>query len=195
MLNDLANRCYDVSIYGDIMVYIAPVKTREELMQSFETKFRKTDSCWEWTGRKSPTGYGYFYMGKAWPGGTKGCYASRASYALYKGEITKGLFVCHTCDNPGCVNPEHLFLGTCKDNVDDMIRKGRHSRGEKHIAICKASCPKGARHYRAKFSDDDIAKIFDLRSKGLYYSQIAAIYGVDFTCIYKIIKRKRWKHL
>ncbi len=195
MLNELANRCYDVSIYGDIMVYIAPVKTREELIRSFETKFVKTDTCWEWTSKKTPAGYGYFYMGKAWPGGTKGCNASTASYALHKGEITKGMFVCHTCDNPACVNPDHLFLGTCKDNVRDMMQKNRHSHGERHSAILKVTAPKGERHCRAKFTNESIQKVFELRSKGITYKEIATIYGVDFTCIYKIIKRKRWKHI
>lgn len=87
----------------------------------FEEKFFKTDSCWIWTAATRSTGYGVFsYKGKP-------VTASRVSYTLYKGEIPDGLHVLHTCDNPSCVNPEHLFLGTNKDNVEDRKAKNRRA--------------------------------------------------------------------
>ena len=85
----------------------------------FEQKFNKTDGCWIWNAATRTTGYGVFsYKGKA-------VTASRVSYILYKGEIPDGLHVLHTCDNRLCVNPDHLFLGTNTDNVEDRKAKNR----------------------------------------------------------------------
>jgi hypothetical protein len=77
------------------------------------------NECWEWQGKKKVGGYGYFSIN----GIEKG--AHRIAYALSKGEIQPGLCVCHTCDNPPCCNPNHLWLGTISDNTRDMIKKGR----------------------------------------------------------------------
>ena len=76
--------------------------------------------CWNWTAYKNNEGYGRLRAG-----GEK-VLAHRLSYSIFKGEIAEGLFVCHTCDNPACINPEHLFLGTHQDNVSDCVAKGRH---------------------------------------------------------------------
>lgn len=76
------------------------------------------DECWEWRGAKR-AGYGRLESGSVqWQ-------AHRLSWTIRHGPAPKGLYVCHHCDNPGCVNPDHLFLGTAKDNHDDMLRKGR----------------------------------------------------------------------
>ena len=85
----------------------------------FWANVQKTNGCWEWTGGKHAPGYGRLFVA------TKEMRAHRFSWLIHNGRIPDGLFVCHKCDNPNCVNPEHLFLGTHQDNMDDMVAKGR----------------------------------------------------------------------
>lgn len=99
-------------------------------LDRWKSKIKKTDSCWFWIGSTYRAGYGHFRrkINNKWQMEK----AHRFSYEIYYGvtrNSMKGLFVCHTCDNPSCVNPDHLFLGTNKDNVNDMVRKKRHSFG------------------------------------------------------------------
>src|SRR3990167_2290908 len=94
------------------------------------------DECWLWLGGKTGSGYGRFWMN-----GKNRC-SNRVALEIKIGRIPDGLFACHTCDNPSCCNPKHLFCGTPKQNMDDMIRKGRavykrlkrdkYIRGENH---------------------------------------------------------------
>lgn len=87
--------------------------------QCFWEKVIKTQACWIWSGAKNKRGYGIITIRR------KAINAHRFSYTIHRGQIPDRMFVCHHCDNPSCVRPDHLFLGTSKDNTQDMMRKCR----------------------------------------------------------------------
>lgn len=95
----------------------------EELKKRFWEKVEKTEGCWKWRASVNQRGYGRFGVSSG-----KGVNAHRVSWVIHNGQIPGDLFVCHKCDNPPCCNPEHLFLGTRQQNVDDMIlkKRGKH---------------------------------------------------------------------
>jgi hypothetical protein len=98
-------------------------------LERFMRKVVKGDGCWLWTGAPAQWGYGQFGMAnKHW-------LAHRVSWFFHNGPIPDGMFVCHRCDVPLCVNPDHLFLGTHQDNMDDMRAKRRHPFARKTICI------------------------------------------------------------
>ncbi len=118
--------------------------------------------CWNWLMCKNNRGYGATkYKGKRW-------LAHRLSYTLYKGKIPKGLLVCHTCDNPSCVNPNHLWFGTDQDNSDDKIKKGRDNKA------------KGENHCRCKLSDQEVFEIRNLYKNKIFNQlKLAKLYNVS----------------
>lgn len=99
-----------------------------------KVKVNTETDCWEWQGGKNNVGYGMIRDEH----GMRTTH--RVSYELHKGNIPKGMCVCHTCDNPKCVNPDHLWVGTKKDNSQDMIRKGRNLFVGYHEPISCVHC-------------------------------------------------------
>ena len=135
--------------------------------------------CWIWTGNCTSGGYGIFWSGK------KHVTAHRASYRLHVGEIPEGMFVCHKCDVPSCVNPEHLFIGTRQDNVNDASSKGR-------LSLCGKP---GEAHYLTKLSNYQVLEIRKKHSEGKRCSELAIEYHKSESCIRAILKRISWRHL
>lgn len=131
---------------------------------------KSSDECWEWIASIQADGYGNF----------KGKLAHRVSWELANGEIIKGLCVCHKCDNPACVNPNHLFLGTQLDNMRDMVSKGR---GHDHH---------GENNPKAKLTEKDVFQIHRLKNSGVSNREIANDFGVTSTTISYILAGKTW---
>lgn len=141
----------------------------------------KPDECWLWTrsraGGCSKGGYGQIKLS----GERKQGYAHRIAYELAKGEIPPQKQVCHTCDNPLCVNPDHLFVGTSSDNHQDMKRKGRHLYGE--------------RNARAVLTEQKVKEIHALLAIGVTQIDLSVRYGVAPITISRISRGLRWAHL
>lgn len=148
-------------------------ETEPELMERFLSKVAKTESCWLWTGGKSGRGYGAFRS----PDEKK---AHRFSYSRYVGQIPQGLSVCHRCDNPACVNPDHLFVGTHTDNMKDKMSKGRGN----HLV--------GTKHPRSKLTESQVLAI---RADNRRQVEIAESYGIKQAQVSEIKRRIAWTHI
>lgn len=144
------------------------------------SNFGPNGDCWKYTGSKDRNGYGN--MGIYKNGKTIHCLSHRISYEMFTGKlIPKGICVCHKCDNPSCVNPNHLFLGTVQDNMKDRDNKGRQADrcGENN------SC--------AKLTWIQVKEIRRLYSTNKYTSlMLGVIYGVSSSVVYNIISNKIW---
>ena len=99
--------------------------TDEEVKEKLLSNIKVVGDCWEWQKYVGKKGYGYMRLTDFGGKGRFKWRVHRLSYMIFKGDIPGGMFICHTCDNPCCVNPDHLFLGTHQDNMDDMNNKGR----------------------------------------------------------------------
>lgn len=138
----------------------------------FLSKISKDESgCHIWIGTKNKAGYG-----KMSRNGSK-FYAHRFAWEMANGEIPHGLHVCHRCDNPSCVNPDHLFIGTVADNMRDRELKGRGNH------------PVGEKSSRAKLKPDDVLEI---RRSSLTHRKLAEIYGVAHSTIFLARKGINW---
>jgi len=165
---------------GDSFVKGKIPKSSEEIKEKFwsTVDVRDEDDCWEWKGlcASCHMPYGRFYFEN------KTQEAHRVSWKLTKNDPGK-LCVLHKCDNPKCVNPNHLFLGTKGDNNRDRNYKGR------------TNVPKGEEHKLSKLTDGDVFIIRRLYNESYGISEIARRYGVSKSTIWNIIRRNTWKHV
>ena len=160
----------------------------EDSTERFWNKVKVTDpeGCWIWKAGRYPAGYGEFWLGDRNIG------AHVYSYILHFGEVPDGMFVCHSCDHPWCVNPNHLFLGTPKDNTQDMIAKGRQIK----IRIL-GNYKSGEKHHESRFTNEQVQEIRDFyvrgkRGHGLRL--LAKRYSVHPNTIYSIVNNLSRRH-
>lgn len=155
-------------------------KLRQPLRERFYAKVspEPNSGCWLWTGATKELGYGVIGLGRREDGTAK---AHRVSYELHKGP-TGGLCVLHECDNPACVNPDHLRLGTLKDNARDCV-----SRGRNFIPDNRGSNAKWAR-----LNEEKVRNILTRRVPGTEY---ARLYGVSKSAVYQIWRGNNWRSL
>lgn len=138
------------------------------------------DECWPWKASLTAAGYGQIQH----PRLGRPVVANRVSWELANGRvIPDGLMVCHRCDNPPCVNPKHLFLGTMLDNQRDSIAKGRHTAPPRFL---------GTKHHSAKLTDDQVAAI---RTDRRPQRVIAKDYGLSQATVWAVRNWKTWTHL
>jgi hypothetical protein len=140
-----------------------------------KTNKRGPDECWEWQGyRHSKYGHGQIGRGRRGDGLV---YTHIAAWEVTHGPVPDGMCVCHKCDNPPCVNPAHLFLGTKADNSRDMVRKRRHSHGEKHAS---------------KLTENDVIEVRRLLAEGMTQQAIAERFSVSRSMIGQVGRFNRW---
>jgi hypothetical protein len=159
------------------------VNLSEKQLQRFWRKVNRggPDDCWPWNARQNDLGYGnVFIAGK--------CRLShRIAFCISKGSFLDRLKICHSCDNPPCCNPTHLWLGTDLLNAQDRDAKGRRIKWRTY---------RGGEHVKAKLTDKQAKQICNLYAFGEWlHREIAEMYGVSSTTIQRIVTKSRWKHL
>jgi hypothetical protein len=143
-------------------------------MDRFWNKVDQSGDCWEWMASKNHGGYGFFhYQGVC-------RLAHRVSHILHGGDIPNGMSVCHRCDNPGCVNPNHLFIGTHLDNMRDMYSKGRR------VAAV------GQQNGKTKLTDHQVIEIYNSTDTNI---ADAKRHNICATVVSRIKSGQRWAYL
>lgn len=156
-----------------------PMSARKRFEESYIPE--PNSGCWLWLGcERGSNGYGSLKVNG------KSVVAHRYSWEIHHGPIPSKIFVCHKCDNPACVNPKHLFLGSPSDNINDMVRKGRmNCTGPKNAK-------RGEQNWNHRLTSEQVIAIRnDLRPQRV----IAQEYGVTQAMISSIVRRKSWRHL
>lgn len=165
----------------------------------------KADECWLWTAARSDRGYGKFRIRAL------KMRAHRVAYMLHHGEVPDDLCVLHSCDNPPCCNPAHLFLGTHKTNAEDRDAKGRGAKGDRNGSrlhperlvrglkspwhTCPEKMARGERVNTAILTADQVIEIRRLKTQGNSGPALARRFGCSISNIFAIVWRKNWKHI
>lgn len=151
---------------------------KKPLSERFWEHVVKSDGCWEWNGGKAVHGYGSIHDDNGHQ-----LRSNQASWILHHGPIPEGLWILHKCDNPPCVRPDHLYLGTHQDNMRDLILRGKG----------KGAAMVGSKNVHAKLREKDIPMIYKLNELGISYTAIGRMFRVKRNAIKSIIIGKSWK--
>src|SRR5690349_16079301 len=155
---------------------------RGALQERFWAKVRKTTACWLWTAGDNGLGYGLIGEGGR---GCRRLYAHRVSWEIHNGPIPKGMSVLHRCDNPPCVRPDHLWLGTQGDNLRDMVAKGRdgfRTHPDRWI--------RGEEHHKAVVTEADVIEIRKVYKERKGSKALALKFGLTESSIHDIVYRR-----
>lgn len=154
---------------------------------------RGEEECWPWIGAHNKDGYGHLYVVSR----KRNIGAHRLSWEIHHGPIPPGLLVCHTCDNPNCVNPYHLFLGTQKENLADRDQKGRGINGPKNGRHTHPErTARGERNGSAKLTGDMVGRILrEWKGRTTSQRELARQLGVHYDTVWRVVHGKFWKHL
>jgi len=174
-----------LSLTGDTFMPYSKLTVEERFWARVNIKENK-EECWEWKGSKYTTGHPY---GRFHPNKDLSILAHRYSYLISKGEIEEGKEVCHSCDNPSCVNPDHLWLGTHKENMKDAQNKNRLNR----IASPKVIGENNKYHKLKDIDVEEIRKSF--LNKENTTKELAVKYKVDYSLIYRICTGEKRKYV
>lgn len=144
------------------------------------------DACWPWTASRRLNGYGQFGV-RANCKDLPPALSHRVAYELTKGAIPDGMYICHSCDNPPCCNPDHLWFGSPDDNMRDCARKGRAAK--------TGSGKFGEASNTAKYSEEKVREILSLRKQGLSQHAISRAVGIPRPTIKDIVTGRSWPHI
>jgi hypothetical protein len=175
-------KCKNIECININHLYLEPkiIPAKERFFKFVKIPIDKK-LCWIWLGNKDKDGYGKFNALKDFNERS----AHRVSYIIHKGKISKNKVICHSCDNPSCVNPEHLWIGSISDNTKDSFLKNRRN-----------SVPPihyGKDNHKTKLTEFQVIEIRDLYYEGFNYAELSRIYPVSAHTIREICLRKIWK--
>ena len=154
-------------------------------VERFWRKVRKSNGCWEWQAARFTAGHGAFRL-RPHDGKQRLARAHRIAWELTHGAIPDGRVVCHRCDNPPCVRPDHLFLGTQAENLADMRAKGR---------LGKNRGRPGEQHSQARLTRSDVVEMRRLRREGASFASLARRFGVGRATANRAVRGESWAHV
>ena len=156
----------------------------EREIERFWDKVSKSEGCWNWIASKYPCGYGAINIRRKCFG------AHRMSWLIHHGDIPDDCEVCHYCDDPSCVRPDHLYVATHAQNIKDM-----HSKGRGVYSPNFPPPPKGELNWKSRFKTEDILEMRSLSERGVSQRNIAILFKTSHPVIGRIIRRESWSHV